>query len=33
VGECRIVFDVQDGVLRVLAVGACNDDEVYRRLP
>ena len=33
VGEYRIVFDVKDGALRVLAVGKRNDDEVYRRLP
>ena len=33
VGEYRIVFDVRDGALRVLAVGKRNDDEVYRRLP
>ena len=32
VGEYRIVFDVHEGVLRVLAVGKRNDDEVYRRL-
>jgi mRNA interferase RelE/StbE len=33
VGEYRIVFDITDGALRVLAVGKRNDDEVYRRLP
>jgi hypothetical protein len=33
VGEYRIVFDVRDGALRVLAAGKRNDDEVYRRLP
>jgi hypothetical protein len=32
-GEHRITFDVHDGVLRVLAIGKRNDDEVYRRLP
>ena len=32
VGEYRIIFDVQDGVLRVIAIGKRNDDEVYRRL-
>jgi mRNA interferase RelE/StbE len=32
VGEYRVVFDVKDGALRVLAVGKRNDDEVYRRL-
>jgi len=32
VGEYRVIFDVHDGVLRVLAVGKRNDDEVYRRL-
>jgi len=32
VGEYRIVFDVRDSVLRVVAIGKRNDDEVYRRL-
>jgi len=32
VGEYRFVFDVRDGVLRVIAIGKRNDDEVYRRL-
>ena len=32
VGEYRIIFDIRDGVLRVLAMGKRNDDEVYRRL-
>jgi mRNA interferase RelE/StbE len=32
VGEYRVIFDVHDGVLRVLAVGKRNDDEVCRRL-
>ena len=31
-GEYRIIFDVQDGVLRIVAIGKRNDDEVYRRL-
>ena len=31
-GEYRIVFDVADGALRVIALGKRNDDEVYRRL-
>jgi mRNA interferase RelE/StbE len=31
-GEYRIVFDVRDGVLCVVAAGKRNDDEVYRRL-
>lgn len=31
-GEYRIIFDVRDGVLRIVAVGKRNDDEVYRRL-
>ena len=31
-GEYRIVFDVQDGRLRVIAIGKRNGDEVYRRL-
>ena len=33
VGEYRIVFDVKDGSLRVLAIGKRDDNEVYRRLP
>ena len=32
VGEYHIIFDVCDGVLRVVAIGKRNDDEVYRRL-
>jgi len=32
VGEYRIIYDVQDGVLRLILVGKRNDDEVYRRL-
>ena len=32
VGEYRVIFDVLDGVLRVIAIGKRNDDEVYRRL-
>jgi len=32
VGEYRIIFDVCDGVLRVVAIGKRNDDEVYLRL-
>jgi mRNA interferase RelE/StbE len=32
VGEYRIVFDVRDGVLRVIANGKRNDDELYRNL-
>ncbi|BBB91716.1 MAG TPA: type II toxin-antitoxin system RelE/ParE family toxin [Methylomusa anaerophila] len=31
IGEYRIVYDVQDGVVRVLAVGPRNDGTVYRR--
>ena len=31
-GEYRIVFDVQDGLLRVIAIGKRNGDDVYRRL-
>jgi mRNA interferase RelE/StbE len=31
-GEYRIIFDVQDGLLRIVAIGKRNDDEVYRRL-
>jgi mRNA-degrading endonuclease RelE of RelBE toxin-antitoxin system len=32
VGEYRIIFDIRDGVLRVVAIGKRNDDEVFRRL-
>jgi len=32
VGEYRVIFDVHDGVLRVVAIGKRNDDEVERRL-
>jgi len=32
VGEYRVVFDVRDGLLRIVAIGKRNDDEVYRRL-
>ena len=32
VGEYRIIFDVREGVLCVVAIGKRNDDEVYRRL-
>jgi mRNA interferase RelE/StbE len=32
VGEYRIILDIRDGVLRVVAIGKRNDDEVYRRL-
>lgn len=31
-GEYRIIFDVENGVLRIVAIGKRNDDEVYRRL-
>jgi len=31
-GEYRVVFDVHDGVLRIIAIGKRNDGEVYRRL-
>lgn len=31
-GENRIIFDVRDGLSRVIAIGKRNDDEVYRRL-
>ena len=30
-GEYRIIFDVCDGLLRVVAIGKRNDGEVYRR--
>ena len=33
VGEYRIIFDVRESVLRVVAIGKRNDGEVYRRLP
>ena len=32
VGEYRVIFAVHEGVLRVVAIGKRNDDEVYRRL-
>ena len=32
VGEYRIVYDVQDNVIRILAIGSRNDGAVYRRL-
>jgi len=32
VGDYRIVVDVHEGVLRVIAIGKRNDDEVYRGL-
>ena len=32
VGEYRVIFAVHDGVLRVIAIGKRNDDEVYRKL-
>ena len=32
VGEYRVIFDVHDGVLRIIVIGRRNDDEVYRRL-
>jgi len=32
VGEYRVIFDIRDDVLCVVAVGKRNDDEVYRRL-
>ena len=32
VGEYRVIFDVLDGLLRIVAIGKRNDDEVYRRL-
>jgi mRNA interferase RelE/StbE len=32
VGEYRVIFDVRDGLLRIVAIDKRNDDEVYRRL-
>ena len=32
VGEYRVIFDVRDRLLRVIAIGKRNDGEVYRRL-
>ena len=32
VGEYRVIFDVHDGLLRIVAIGKRNDHEVYRRL-
>jgi len=31
VGEYCVIFAVRDGVLRVVAIGKRNDDEVHRR--
>jgi mRNA interferase RelE/StbE len=31
-GEYRVIFDVHDGPLRIVAIGKRNDDEVHRRL-
>jgi mRNA interferase RelE/StbE len=30
VGDCRVVYDIQDGVLRVLVVQVGNQREIYR---
>jgi len=32
VGEYRVIFDVHDGLLRIVAIGKRNDDEMHRRL-
>jgi len=32
VGEYRVIFDVRDALLRIVAIGKRNDHEVYRRL-
>ena len=32
VGEYRVIFDLRDGLLRIVAIGKRNDGEVYRRL-
>jgi mRNA interferase RelE/StbE len=32
VGEYRVICDVHDGLLRIVAIGKRNDDEVHRRL-
>ena len=32
VGEYRVIFDVRDGLPRIVAIGKRNDDAVYRRL-
>ena len=31
-GEYRVIFDVHDGLLRIVAIGKRNDDEMHRRL-
>lgn len=31
-GEYRVIFDVRGGVLRLVAIGKRDDDEVYQRL-
>ena len=32
VGEYRIIYDVQEGTLRIVLVGKRNDDEIYKKL-
>jgi len=32
IGEYRIIYDVQEGTLRIVLVGKRNDDEIYKSL-
>ena len=32
IGEYRIIYQLDNGVLKIILVGKRNDDEVYRRL-
>ena len=32
IGEYRIIYDVQEGTLRIVLVGKRNDDEIYKNL-
>ncbi|WLI90278.1 type II toxin-antitoxin system mRNA interferase toxin, RelE/StbE family [Massilia sp. R2A-15] len=31
IGEYRVIYRVEDGVIRIVLIGKRNDDEVYRR--
>ncbi len=31
IGEYRIIYDVQDNIIQILAIGPRNDDAVYKR--
>jgi mRNA interferase RelE/StbE len=32
IGEYRIIYDVQEGTLRIVLVGKRNDDEIFKKL-